>query len=143
MSLPLDFKKRSCFLSCLMQAVLLRVVCWADFRTAKAASFLDAKQLVSDLSKRYLLTRTPLTLHFTLQRTYSKQQLKFSLFETTYLVLFFSQLEQRNISKLVYSIRDASALCSRRFLVKEQIVGILKKKKVRFHSTFHSNTLSD
>jgi hypothetical protein len=95
------------------------------------------------LKERYSLTRTPLTLHFTLRRTHSKQQLKFSLSETTHLVLFFLQLEQGNILKLVYSIRNTSALRFRRFLVEEQIAGILKEEKVGFHFAFYSNTLSD
>jgi hypothetical protein len=82
-------------------------------------------------------------LHFTLQKTYSKQQLEFSLFETTHLVLFFLQLKQENILKLVCSIRNAKALRSKQFLVKEQIASILKEKEVGFHSMFHSNTLSN
>jgi hypothetical protein len=93
--------------------------------------------------ERYSLTRIPLVLHFTLQRTYLEQRLEFSLFETTHLVLFLLQLEQRNILKLVYKMCIASALRFRQFLVKEQIASILREKKVEFYFTFYSNTLSD
>jgi len=54
----------------------------------------------------------PLALQDTLRRTHLEQQLKFSLSETTYLVLRFLYLEHRYILKLVRLMRNTSALLS-------------------------------
>jgi hypothetical protein len=66
------------------------------------------------------------------------------LFETKHLLLPCSQFEQGNISKLVRLIQEASAFDSLRLCEGVvQTIDILIKEKVGFHSTFHSNTLSD
>jgi hypothetical protein len=103
MSLPLDLRNFICFLRQRAQERL----CLAR-KSVALRSFSRRASLA--LRNYYLPTRTPLTLHFTLQRTHFKQRLEFSLFETTHLVLFFSQKEQRNISKLVCLIHNTSAL---------------------------------
>jgi hypothetical protein len=137
MSLPFDLRN----FICLLRRQVRKRLCLAKRRTA-SRSFSRRSSLTS--RDCYSLTRMPLALYFTSRRTHLEQRLEFSLSKTTHLVLFFSQLEQGNISKPKRLMRKASASRLRNFFkTKERLASILKEEKVGFYSTFHSNTLSD
>jgi hypothetical protein len=94
---------------------------------------------------RHLLTRIPLTLQDTLQRTYSEQRPKVSLSKIMHFRFCFLYLEHRNISKLVRLMQDANALLSLRFFAScAYIASIIKKEEgFRFYTKFPFIILSN